>query len=397
MTPSLKLADDQRFALMKFRRSVQDILQPHHDDQFLLRWLRARKWDAGAAEKMLRDSLEWRKRYDVDKLDEFEIPQVLKDYLPHGICGYDKDKAPVIVMPFAGLDLYGILHVVTRREMIKTTIKLLENYLRICKEQSQKHGPDAGQCTVIFDMENFNLRQYMWRPAGEIVITLIQMYEANYPEILKVCYIVNAPKVFALAFSIAKKFMNEYTISKIQIYKADPNKWKPAILQVIPPDQLPAHFGGTLKDPDGNPRLATKICQGGKVPKSMYTNKGNKDKDKENVFTTVTIKKGEKLKLDFNPPEAGSLLSWEFRSDDHDISFGIVKKMGDGSTQDVVPIHRVSAHQLDEVGIVTCETLGTYSVVFDNSYSMLRNKKIHHCIRVLPPGITEDDEALTKA
>lgn len=28
----------------------------------------------------------------------------------------------------------------------------------------EKHGPEAGQCTVIFDMENFNLRQYMWRP-----------------------------------------------------------------------------------------------------------------------------------------------------------------------------------------------------------------------------------------
>lgn len=53
--------------------------------------------------------------------------------------------------------------------------------------------------------------------------------------------------------------MNEYTISKIQIYKADPNKWKPAVLQLIPPDQLPAHFGGTLKDPDGNPRLTTKV------------------------------------------------------------------------------------------------------------------------------------------
>ena len=70
----------------------------------------------------------------------------------------------VIILPFAGLDLYGILHVVTRREMVKTTVKLLEDYLQICKEQSDKHGPNAGQCTVIFDMEHFNLRQYMWRP-----------------------------------------------------------------------------------------------------------------------------------------------------------------------------------------------------------------------------------------
>lgn len=120
------------------------------------------------------------------------------------------------------------------------------------------------------------------------------MYEANYPEILKTCLIINgnwsivyllnfvfffvkkrvfltdnlsviyclaAPKVFAFAFSITKKFMNEYTISKIQIHKADPVRWKSEILKIAAKDQLPEHFGGTLKDPDGNPRLTTKVRQ----------------------------------------------------------------------------------------------------------------------------------------
>ena len=39
-------------------------------------------------------SLEWRKRWDVDKLPDWEMPQFLKDYLPHGISGFDKDGAP---------------------------------------------------------------------------------------------------------------------------------------------------------------------------------------------------------------------------------------------------------------------------------------------------------------
>ncbi|EFN75054.1 hypothetical protein EAI_00916, partial [Harpegnathos saltator] len=28
------------YSFLQFRRSVQDVLQPHHDDNFLLRWLR---------------------------------------------------------------------------------------------------------------------------------------------------------------------------------------------------------------------------------------------------------------------------------------------------------------------------------------------------------------------
>ncbi|XP_043283407.1 SEC14-like protein 2 [Venturia canescens] len=383
----LKLADDQRFALGKFRRSVQDVLQPHHDDQFLVRWLRARKWDPNAAEKMLRESLEWRKEWGVDKLEEWEPPQILTDHLPHGLCGFDKEGAPVAVVPFAGLDLYGILHVAPRNDMIRITIKHLERYMKVCEEQAKKHGPAAGQVVVIFDMEDFNLRQYMWRPAGEVIIALIQMYEANYPEILKTCFIINAPKVFALAFSIAKKFMNEYTLSKIQIHKADPERWKSEILKMVSKDQLPEHFGGILRDPDGNPRLATKICQGGKIPKEKYTKNIEKEKDIED-FETVTVKKGDKFKIDFTPEKIGSILSWEFRSEGHDIKFGIVRKNEDGGHEEIVPIHRVAAHQLDEVGVLTCDLPTTYSVVFDNTYSMLRNKKVHYSVRVTAP--TED-------
>ncbi|XP_074105969.1 SEC14-like protein 2 isoform X2 [Cotesia typhae] len=339
---------------------------------------------------MLRDSLEWRKKWDVDKLNEWEEPAVVKDGLPHGLCGFDKEQSPVVIVPFAGLDLYGILHVVSRRDMIKATIKTLENYLKLCNEQRKKHGPGAGQVTVIFDMEGFNLRPLMWRPAGEVIITLIQMYEANYPEILKTCFIINAPKVFAFAFSIAKKFMNEYTISKIQIYKADPPRWKNAILKVVSKDQLPVHFGGTLTDPDGNPRLTTKICQGGKVPKDLYVNKN--DIHNEDYKTTI-VRKGDKFKIELTPEKLGSILSWEFKTEDHDIKFGIVKR-NDSGEKIVVPVHRVAAHQLEEVGVLTCEDFSTYSIVFDNSYSLMRNKKIFYNIRMEEPNENLQEIAL---
>lgn len=83
--------------------------------------------------------------------------------------------------------------------------------------------------------------------------------------------IVTAPRVFAFAFNIVKRFLNEYTLSKIEIYKNDPSKWKPAILKVIPKDQLPAHFGGSLTDPDGNPRLTTKVRNFVYLRFSMYS------------------------------------------------------------------------------------------------------------------------------
>lgn len=108
----------------------------------------------------------------------------------------------------------------------------------------------------------------------------------------------------------------------------------------------------------------------------MYVN--NADRDNQN-YTTVTIRKGGKLELDMSASEMGSLLryinyitsmrvqfywsinihSWEFRTEDHDIRFGILKKDTNGTQKEVIPMKRVAAHQLEEIGILTCEVPAT--------------------------------------
>nr|XP_018917974.1 PREDICTED: SEC14-like protein 2 [Bemisia tabaci] len=390
-TERIDLEDDQRFALMKFRRNVKDICtKPDHDDHFLLRWLKARNFDPEAAEKMLRESMKWRERWGVDDLEHWEPPEVLQKYYPSGISGFDKDGSPIVVIPFAGLDMYGLLHCVSKSDVVKATIKMLESYIKVAQEQTKIHGQKAAQVMCVIDMVDFNLRQYAWRPAGEVTLNMIQMYEANYPEILKVCYVVNAPKIFSLAFSIVKNFLNDYTIGKIHITKTDPAKWKALLLTKADPDQLPAHFGGTQTDPDGNPRCTMKIRQGGKIHKSYYVKRGDKIADSDNGdYCTVTVKKGEKLRLSFVAPVGGSFLKWSFRTDSHDIRFGIKSQDEEGNEAIVVPLKRVAAHQMDEVGVTTLPVPCTYTVLFDNSYSFLRSKKLQYNIAVTPP-IDED-------
>lgn len=39
-------------------------------------------------------SFEWRKRWDADNLCDWDLPQIVKTYLPYGLCGFDKDGAP---------------------------------------------------------------------------------------------------------------------------------------------------------------------------------------------------------------------------------------------------------------------------------------------------------------
>lgn len=69
----------------------------------------------------------------------------------------------------------------------------------------------------------------------------------------------SAPRVFAIAFNAVKRFLNEITISKINILKRDPKKWQAVLLDNIPANQLPKAYGGEMVDPDGNPKCTMKV------------------------------------------------------------------------------------------------------------------------------------------
>lgn len=67
-------------------------------------------------------------------------------------------------------------------------------------ENSKKYGNKSRQIVVFFDVSDFNLKQFAWRPAAELVISMIKQYEQNYPEILKMCYLVNGKRtIFSYA------------------------------------------------------------------------------------------------------------------------------------------------------------------------------------------------------
>ncbi|XP_072943763.1 SEC14-like protein 2 [Epargyreus clarus] len=374
--------DDQRFALMKFRRSVRDVLKPEHNDHFLLRWLRARQWDPEAAEKMLRDSMKWREKWGIDTtLQTWQAPEVLETHFPSGSTGFDKEGSPLIIVPFVGLDVWGLLHSVTRTDIIRMILRHLEGYLAAATAQAATHGPAALKVTVLFDLEGFNIRQYAWKPAAEMVFTLLQIYEANYPEILKTCFIINAPKVFSLAFSVIKKFMHEYTISKIRIYGTDPKKWQPHVLAIVDKEQLPLHYGGSMVDENGDPRCSLIVKPGGKVPKSYYS-QNNHEQDKE--YKRVTIKTGEKHVVDLLCVDKESVLKWDFGVDSHDIKFVIKRRCEDGG-EEVVHGPRRVAEGPPDVGVLPVTGPATYSVIFDNKSAFIRSKKVYYDVLIAVP------------
>jgi len=379
-----KLNLQQANALAQLRDAVKDCNMQDSSDVFLLRWLIARDFDVQKAEKMLRASLEWRAQYRINTLlQDFTSPEVFKKYFAAGFTGVDKAHNPLWVVRYGRIDMKGILQSAKKKDYFYHVYSLVESSVKFAKDYQEKLDLPSSvitQSTIIFDLEDFAMRHITYKPVMDSAIQVIQFYEANYPEFLRRVFIVNAPKIFNIAFAMIKPFLNEATAQKIKILSGnDASQWKKSILEEVDADQLPVHYGGTLADPDGNPHCITKVNMGGTVPESYYFNKQmklNSNNNKKNL----TVANGTKQKLEFAVKDHGLKIRWDFYSEEGDIAFGIYKKKGN-EKMFIVPKDRVDCHIVSEEGEIPVEP-GQYVIEFDNSFSYLRSKIIWYSIDV---------------
>ncbi|XP_004283771.1 SEC14-like protein 2 isoform X1 [Orcinus orca] len=382
----------QKEALAKFRENVQDVLPslPNPDDYFLLRWLRARSFDLQKSEAMLRKHVEVRKQKDIDNIMSWQPPEVVQQYLSGGMCGYDLDGCPIWYDIIGPLDAKGLLLSATKQDLVKTKMRDCELLLRECACQTEKTGNKIETITLIYDCEGLGLK-HLWKPAVEAYGEFLCMFEENYPETLKRLFVIKAPKLFPVAYNLIKPFLSEDTRKKIMVLGAN---WKEVLLKYVSPDQLPVEYGGTMTDPDGDPKCKSKINYGGDIPKKYYV----RDQLKQQYEHSVQISRGSSHQVEYEILFPGCVLRWQFMSDGSDIGFGIFLKTKVGERQragemtEVLSNQRYNAHLVPEDGTLTCSDPGIYVLRFDNTYSFIHAKKVSFTVEVLLPDKASEEK-----
>ncbi|XP_037673113.1 SEC14-like protein 4 isoform X2 [Choloepus didactylus] len=363
---------------------------PKADDYFLLRWLRARDFDLQKSEDMFRKHVEFRKQQDLDNILTWQPSEVIQLYDSGGLCGYDYDGCPVWFDIIGTLDPKGLLLSASKQELIRKRVRACELLVRECELQSQKLGRKIETVLMVFDMEGLSLK-HLWKPAVEVYQQFFAILEANYPETLKSLIVVRAPRLFPVAFNLVKSFMSEETRRKVVILGVN---WKQELPQFISPDQLPVEFGGTMTDPDGNPKCLTKINYGGEVPKTYYL----RQQVRVQYEHTVSVGRGSSLQVENEILFPGCVLRWQFVSDGGDIGFGVFlkTKMGErqraGEMTEVLPSQRYNAHLVPEDGSLPCLEAGVYVLRFDNTYSLIYAKKVSYTVEVLLPDRASEEK-----
>jgi len=356
--------------IKQFRARITDLEfdEFENHDARIVSWIRARDFDLDKAENMIRASVEWRRNCDFDKLLSWTPPRAYESAFPYQISGYDKEGCPVIIMPICEWDR------LVRKELANGGKENIHRFLNqfaakiLAKIKSLSIPSQNKMVTryvLIFDLNGFSLRHLTSISIPEVLFESFRRFERNFPETLKVAYVVNAPRLFAMMYPLVKQIITAATARKVEVYDCNASNWKSVLLNKISAEELPVFYGGTLPD-----TLQDKVRW---VREYSENCKSSTTLDKE-CLTSATIDAGNKLTLDYSQ-EANSKISWIFETDNFDIGFSISCE-----DQILIPPQRLNSQLSIQEGSLVCTKAGKYTITFDNTFSMFRKKVLHYIV-----------------
>ena len=244
-----ELNQEQYNALQKWKGQLQseNVITDFsiYDDLYLLRFLRARKFDLVKTMEMFKKFLQWRVEKQVDNLREnFQIQNLIaiKKVYPHGYHRTDKIGRPVYIELYDKTDVKELFKITTEENMVNYYIKQYERQMKYifpaCSAVVER--PVEQSCTIL-DANGIGIGALIGPIKGflKLASSIGQDY---YPEMLGKMTIVNVGFFFRAIWTLVKSFLDQKTQDKISLLKSN---YKEDLLKLVDEDKLPQFFGGT--------------------------------------------------------------------------------------------------------------------------------------------------------
>ncbi|CAL7933009.1 unnamed protein product [Xylocopa violacea] len=321
-----KLNMIQESKLIQLRQGITELRgNSVPGDATLLRFLRATEFSVEKAKEMLTQTLHWRKKHQIDKLlDEYDAPQVVKDYFPGGWHHFDKGKLyyvrknlvmllvflvtdgrPLYILRMGQMDVKGLLKSIGEDDVLLLVTHICEIGLLLMEEATAVSGHPVSQWSLLIDLEGLNMR-HLWRPGIKALLHIIEIVETNYPETMGRVLIMRAPRCFPILWTLISTFINENTKKKFVFYcGANYQEDGPGSLsEYIEPEFIPDFLGGSSE---------AYISEGGIVPKHLYKTELEPASEQEhNLYHSISLSGGQIHRVIIHSNDPGAVLTWDF-------------------------------------------------------------------------------------
>ncbi|KDQ25428.1 hypothetical protein PLEOSDRAFT_1044739 [Pleurotus ostreatus PC15] len=221
-----------------------------HDDPTLLRFLRARRFHPGPAQRQFADTEQWRKEHGVEGLYKTFDPQEFesaKRFYPRWTGRRDKHGLPLYVYKLAAVvplqKELDAVPPVRRYQRIVALYEFMCNFaLPLCSHLPHATAPTpVSSVMTIIDLKGVALTS-MWYLRSHLQ-EASRLATANYPETLHAIAVVNSPGFFPTIWGWIKGWFDENTRNKIHVLGRDPG---PTLCELVHAADLPKEYGGEL-------------------------------------------------------------------------------------------------------------------------------------------------------
>lgn len=211
-------------------------------DNYILRFIRARKFKTEDSIRMLFKALDWRK--SDFKPDEWiaegdapsyiygKNPGFIRNYTSQKsyVRGHDKERNPLFFFK-AKKHLISESPLADTQRFAVCTIESCRLFLRDINDS-------VDTCSIVFDLTGFSLKNADYNA----IKFLAEVFEAYYPECLGKVLIFNAPWIFSTVWNVIKNWLDPVVASKINFAKdfKELNKF-------IDKEWIPDYMGGDDK------------------------------------------------------------------------------------------------------------------------------------------------------
>lgn len=216
--------------ITKLRNRIKDVETNFCTDQTLTRYIKARNHDLAAAEKMLRETLKWRKENKPEEIkgddDACKKSKKLKQ-LYH--IGTSKTGEPIFYVKPA-------VNPYPPDIRIKYLLFVLETV-------SNRMNCESGKMIWVMDLSDFGKDTFNDSYGLEVAKTTLSILQNHYPERLLKFLVLDSPWYFNLFWHAVKIFIDPKTKEKIIFMGKDKDT---IIKTIIDENMLSSDYGGKL-------------------------------------------------------------------------------------------------------------------------------------------------------
>jgi hypothetical protein len=113
------------------------------------------------------------------------------------------------------VDVRSLMQVLSPEEATKVHVYFIERQHKCMDEAAERMGKplDVG-IVFIQDLEGLGWK-HMYSPALVVAKELLTLDQSHYPEGLRKCIIINAPKIFTMFFNVLKPFVDPRVLERM--------------------------------------------------------------------------------------------------------------------------------------------------------------------------------------